>query len=621
MTPDMWITLGILVVAIVLFVTEWLRVDIVALSVVVLLMLVGPLTVPEALSGFSSTPVMTIASLFIVGGGVFHTGLAAMIGSRILKVAGGSELRLTVTIMIAAAIMSAFMSDTGVVAVMLPAIISLAASAKISPSKLLIPLAFGSLLGGTGTLIGTPPNIIVADVLRQQGLEPFQFFSFTPMGVLLFGAGLLFMVIVGRRLLPDHKPRHDVQPVETPDELVALYRLPDNLYRLRVRKLSPLVGQTLVASHLGQDYGVSVLEIQRLLEPGAVARLAELAMQQNALARIHPSQNPTLEADDILLVQGTATAVSQAAAFWNLSILPASPADRATLVSEEIGIAEVLLPPRSSLIGQTLVDMRFGSRYHLTVLDIRRPGSEHPLDLKQTPLSFGDTLLVQGEWKDILDLRRQRRDFIVVGEPEAMASAPYRRKAPVALAILLNMLVLMVSGVISVTAASMLAGLAMVLSGCLTMDEAYEAIDWKSLVLVAGMLPMSTALEKVGLVNIVALGLSETLGSISPQVMLAGFFLLTSGFTQVLSNTATAVLIAPIALATAQRLGVEPYAFLMAVAVAASMAFASPVASPVNTLVMGAGSYRFSDYIKIGIPMIILTMAVAVLALPVIWPF
>lgn len=623
MTPEMWIALSILVIAILFFVTEWLRVDIVAIGVVIALMLSGILTVNEAVSGFASTAVMTIAALFVVGGAVLQTGLAQMMGDRILKVAGKSEFRLTAVIMIAVAVMSSFMSDTGVVAVMLPAIISLAAVVKVPPSKLLIPVAVGSLLGGASTLIGTPPNIIVSDILLEHGLEPFSFFSFTPMGIILVTAGVLFMVFVGRYLLPSNTPHHDVQAVETPEELLALYRLPDNLFRLRVRRQSPLVGKTIVEARLGTRYPVTVIEIARLRQPQTVARLGEqrLVIQSDAYEHFHEVNNEILQPDDILLVQAAPSIITTAAAAWNLAVQPASPADQAALISDEVGIAEVVLPPRSSLIGKTLPDLRFGTVYRLTILEIRRPSVDQQLDLKNTPLAFGDTLLVQGEWKNIAILKRRRRDFIVIGEPDQAGGIAQRAKAPAALAILLGMLVLIVTGWLPVATASMLAALLMVLSGCLSMDEAYEAVNWKSIVLVAGMLPMATALEKVGLVNLAATGFVSTIGEFGPRFILAGLFLLTTVFTQVLSNTATAVLLAPVALVTAQRLDISPYAFLMAIAIAASTAFASPVASPVNTLVMGAGNYRFSDFAKVGIPLILVVMVISVLVTPLLWPF
>jgi di/tricarboxylate transporter len=621
-TLDAWAALGILAVAILLFVTEWLRVDIVALAVVVALVLARLLSTQEALSGFSSPAVITIAALFVVGGGVMQTGLAGLIGRRILTIAGTSQARLTVVIMGAVAMLSAFMSDTGTVAVLLPAIVSLAWSARISPSKLLIPLSFGALLGGATTLIGTPPNIMVSDLLREAGLSPFGFFDYTPIGLLLLVAGFGFMLLVGRHLLPDHKPAHNLQRVETPEELVALYRLPDNLFRMRVRPESGLAGQTIAASRLRQDFRVTVLEILRPAQPRPVVKLGDqrLVLQSDALDSILPAAETSVAVGDILVVQGNENDVAHAAASWNLGVQPAQADDERSLITDEIGIAEVLLPPRSSLVGKNLVEARFGTLYRLTVLGIHRPGVEGKLDLKEAALRFGDMLLVQGTWRNILALRRRRRDFVVMGEPEAMVGAPARRKAPVALLILIGMLALMVTDAIPVAAASLLAALLMVWTGCLTIDEAYEAVDWKSIMLIAGMVPMSLALQKAGLVGLVAEGLIGVLGNWGPLAVLTGLFLLTAAFTQVLSNTATTVLVAPIGLAAAQKLGVQPHALLMAVAVAASMAFASPVASPVNTLVMGAGDYRFGDYAKAGVPLIFIMLAVTVLFVPLLWP-
>jgi di/tricarboxylate transporter len=622
MTAEMWIALAILAVAILFFITEWLRVDVVAIGVMVALMLSGLLSAAEAISGFSNPAVLTIASLFIIGGAVLQTGLAGAIGQRILKVAGSHAGRLTIVIMATVALLSGFMSDTGTVAVLLPAIVSLGIGANISASRLLIPLSYGALLGGATTLIGTPPNIIVSDLLREQGLRPFGFFDYTPIGLVLLAAGIGFMLLVGRRILPDYQPKQDYQRVETPEELLDLYRLPDNLFRLRIRRGSELIDRTVAEANLRQVYGVTILDILRSTEPRQVAKFGEsrLVLQSAGMASVAPDPETTLETDDILIVQGSPNDISHAAAVVKLGVQPVEQADGTSLISNEVGVAEVLLPPRSSLVGKTLVETRFGTIYRLTVLGIHRPGVEGNLPLKETELRFGDSLLVQGPWQNILALRKSRRDFVVMGQPEEMIGAPTRGKAPLAMLILAGMLLVMVTNLLPLVTASMLAALAMILSGCLTIDDAYEAVDWKSIVLVAGMLPMAIALERVGLVNLVAQGLADTLGNLSPIAVLGGLFLLTSVFTQVLSNTATAVLVAPIALVSAQKLGVQPQAFLMSVAIAASMAFASPVASPVNTLVMGAGHYRFSDYIKIGVPLILLLMVISILLLPVLWP-
>jgi di/tricarboxylate transporter len=618
MTLEMWIVLAILFAAIVLFVTEWLRVDVVALGVVVALMLFGILSTSEALAGFSNTAVLTIASLFVIGGAILHTGLAGALGRRILSIAGNSELRLILVIMGTVALLSGFMSDTGTVAVLLPAIISLATNAKISPSKLLIPLSFGALLGGAMTLIGTPPNIIVSELLQENGYAPFSFFTFTPMGLILALVGISFTLTIGRKLLPAYQAKIETQEVETPKEIVELYRLPDNLLRLRVRRGSSLIGKTVFQSRLRSDFGINVLKIMRPPNLRTVPDLEKPKLKDTPLI---PTKELTIQLDDSLIIQGETNAATRAAAFFKLGVQPAKPKDHKALLNREVGIAELLLPPRSGLVGKRLTDIRFSTVYKLTVLAIQRPGVTQTLDLKTTKLLFGDILLVQGAWKDIHRLRDLRRDFVVLGQPETMIDRPPRSKARWASLILVGMLLLMIADILPVAQATMLAALLMVLSGCLTMDKAYSAIDWKSIVLIAGMLPMSTALSKVGLVDLVAQGLVDTLGAVGPWAIMAGLFLLTSLFTQLLSNTATTIVIAPIALLSAQTLGVQPHAFLMAVAIAASMAFASPVASPTNTLVMGAGNYRFGDYIKVGVPLILLTFIVSVLILPLLFPF
>ena len=625
MNIDMWITLILLVSAIALFVTEWLRVDIVAFGVVVALMITGILSTDEALAGFSNSAVLTIAALFIVGGATMQTGLAAQIGRSILKVGGTNPIRLNLVLMVSVAFMSSFLSDTGTVALLLPAALVLANDAKISPSKLLIPLSYGSLLGGAITLIGTTPNLIVSQMLAENGYQPFGFFAFTPLGLIMLVTGILFMVPFGRKLLPDRSSLIESQPVQNPSELLDLYRLPGNLYHVRVRRTSPLVGLPLANARFREVYDINVLDIRRPLVPLRDRSLGTILNGEwpdtVETTTIHPAPDTIIQVDDILIVQGGIRRVTRASNRLNLGVRPVGESEDNMLINKEIGIAEILLPPRSSVAGKSVVDLHFGSRNRLNVLGIQRPGSSEPMDIKNTKLRFGDILLVQGAWEDILALRKHSGSFVVLGQPEACMGAPRSAKANYALAVMAIMLLLMITNVVSVTTASLLAALLMVLTGCLTMDDAYRSIDWKSIILIAGMLPMSTALQKTGLIDLAANAFTEQLGTLGPLAVLAALFLVTSLFTQVLSNTATAVLIAPIALAAANTLGLEPQAFLMAVAVAASMAFASPVASPVNTLVMGAGSYRFSDYLKAGLPMIFLMLVVSILALPVLFPF
>ncbi|MFP4320812.1 MAG: SLC13 family permease [Anaerolineales bacterium] len=624
LAPEVW-TIAILVFAIVFFLTEWLRIDVVALIVVVALMLTNVLTPSEAIAGFSSTAVITIAALFIVGGAIFQTGLAAIIGERILRVAGRNEARLLIVLMVAVAALSGFMSNTGTVAVLLPAVLALAASAQINAARLMMPLAFASSLGGALTLIGTPPNIIVNNTLRDEGLPTFAFFDYTPVGILLLMSGIAFMFFFGRGLLPNAPPPKKDARLETPEELLDMYRLPDNIYRLRVRDASPIKGKTLDDVSLPERYNLLVLEILRPAEPMPLLRVGtqQLTLESSRVDPVHPRAETIVQHNDVLLVRGSEEDMGRAIADLTLALQPAQASDRDTIINQEGGIAEVLVTPRSEAVGKTLVDIRFGKRNRLTVLSIRKPGealdAQH--DIKNTRLESGDIMLVQGLWHDILALKDNVYDYVVLGQPERMMGAPHRNKAPLAALIMFGMVLLLVLDVMPTVQATLLAAVAMVLAGCLTMDEAYDAIDWKSLILIAGMLPMSTALVKVGLIDDLANGLTASVGELGPLAVLAALFGLTMVFTQVLSNTATAVIIAPLALVTARDLGVSAEPFLMGVAMAASMAFASPVASPVNTLVMGAGNYRFIDYVKVGVPLSSLMFAIAMLVIPLLFPF
>lgn len=622
MTLEMWLTIGILSAAILLFITEWLSVDLVALGVVISLSLTGILIPEEALIGFSSPIVITVAALFIVGGAVMETGLADTISQKIIQFAGKSSLRLLVLIMGTVALLSGFISDTGTVAVMAPAIISISRKKGINPSKLLIPLSFGALLGGATTLIGTPPNIVVNDLLHENGFSPFQFFDFTPIGLTLLISGVTFLALTSRWLLPDHKPSTELQRVDSPEELVKLYKLPEDLYRLRVRNQSPLVGKSLEEIGLRSRFDITVLEVLRPGESRSLSKGGEMriSLQSEGSTSIKPTPQTTFEANDILICQGKINDISHVAATMQLGVQPAEAEDQKALVNNEVGVAEVLLPPRSMLIGKTMVSSRFGSLYQLTVLGINRPGADKSLDLKSTKLQFGDTLFVQGAWKNIHALGEKRRDFVVIGQPESLKGTPPRSKMILSSLILVGMLILLVTSWLPLSTTALIAAFLMIITGCLDMKDAYNSVDWKSIILIAGMLPMTTALGKAGLVQLGTDWMASTLGGLGELPIMIALFLITSLFTQVISNTATTVLIAPIALSLALRLGYQPQAFLMLVALAASTAFASPVASPVNTLVMGSGNYRFSDYLKVGIPLILISMILTILLLPLLWP-
>jgi len=628
----MVITFIILAVTIVMFMASSLKPDIVAMLSVLALLVAGVITVNQALSGFSNSTVIMIAALFIVGEGLSRTGVTAWISVQLLRIAGNSQVRLLIVMMIGTAVLSAFMSNTGTVAALLPAIVAAAWSINSVPSKLLIPLAFAANMGGLLTLTGTPPNLVVSDTLAAAGLRPFGFFEFSLIGLPLLVVGIAYTVLVGQRMLP-HVTSGD-RPVDLASALGTMaqtYALPGELYRVRVRHGSPLAGKTLAQTNLRREYGISVIQVDH---PAMLQRLQSKEYRQRPikdyLTKLPPFTEPqlagpetTLETNDVLLVQGSPQAIEAGILRLNLALQPPddnAPALTDTLLSTEIGVAEVLLTPRSEYIGQTIESSRFAGKFGVQVLGLQGADTSRPLTT--TPLSFGNTLLVRGPWRAIANLANERRNFVVVGSPEEMA-----RQIPVlgypayvALFALAGMVALMVTGWTSSVIATVLAAMVMILGGCLTPAEAYRSINLGTVVLIAAMMPMSTALQATGGAQFLATGLVNTLGTMHPLVLMAGVFLLTAGFSQVISNTATVVLMAPVVLQTAQELQLSPHAMLMVVAVAASAAFLTPIATPVNTLVFHPGGYKFGDFIRQGLPMLIIFLTLCLAIIPLVWP-
>jgi di/tricarboxylate transporter len=603
MNGDMLFVFGLLLVTVLLFVSDRVRLDVVAVSVILVLMLSGLLTPGEALAGFGDPVVLLIAGLFVVGEGLYRTGIAFAVGEWLMQVAGTNELRLLVMLMLVVAGLSAFMSSTGAVAIFIPIVLGLAAKAGISPSRLLLPIALASLMGGMLTLIGTPPNLVVSVQLEREGLAPFGFFSFTPIGLLVLATGIGYMLVMGRHLLPagvrgskQPRARHSIW------DLAETYGIKGQLRRLRLAADSPLVGNSIEKAMLLSRYQAMVVGIER-----------------NGLLRPALS-NTQLESEDILLVVGSDSALIALRAAERLTEMPLEDY-HFKAVTKELGLVEVLLTPTSELIGHSLIEANFREHHDLIVLGIQRMGQPLEGNFADTSLAFGDSLLMAGGWRDISRLQEGHDDFLVLNLPKEIEEvAPTRAKAVHALVILAVMLVLMAFNLVPSVTAVLLAALAMVVTGCISMNNAYHSLNAQSLVLIAGMLPMATALEKTGGVTLIANGLITSLGDCGPFALMAGLFILTSVFSQFISNTATTVLVAPIAVAAAAGLGVSVYPILMTVAIAASAAFATPVASPVNTLVLGPGGYRFIDFVKVGVPLQILAMIVTLLAVPVLFP-
>ena len=603
MTSEIALMLAILGITILLFITDWLRVDLVALLVLLALVVTGLITPEEAFAGFSSPAVITVWAVFIVSGGLFYTGVANLLGDRLLKVGGTSQPRLIGLLMATVGLMSGVMNNVGAAAVLMPAAVSMARKVKINASRLLLPLAFGSLLGGMTTLIGTPPNILVSDALSLAGLEPFSLLDFLPVGLTALVVGIVYMVLFGRRLLPDQSPAERLAGADVPDaDLVDLYRLAERLFRARIPTGSPLIGSSLMECGLRQDFDLTVIGLERRGE-----------------THLAPAPDTVLRRGDVLLIEGMVDNLVWAEATGRLDVQPEIGVEDRDLQSEVVGIYEVLLAPRSRLVGTTLTDIQFREKYHLTVLAILRDGRPLRTGLAELPLRFGDTLLVQGPRHNIRILQREA-DFVVLGDVDAMP-AMRTGKAPLAVGFLVLMLVPVVAGWLPIAASALLAGVLMVITGCLTMDEAYQSIEWQAVFLVAGTLPLGIAMENTGTAQFLADLMVSAVGGLGPMALLAGFYILTNLLTQFMSNAASTVLIAPIAIQAAQQVGGNPYTLLMAVAVAASAGFLTPVAHQSNVLVMGPGGYRFGDYFKVGLPLDLLVFGVILVVLPIFWPW
>ncbi len=593
MNLDNWLVLIILLVSVVLFVSEKLRVDLVALLVLVSLVVSRLLTPDEAFTGFASPAVVTVWAVFIVSGGLTRSGIADMLARRMVKLAGNSEIRLMLAIMLMVGFMSAFMNNIGAVAILLPAVMGMARTTRIPPSKLLLPMAFASLLGGNLTLIGTPPNILATSILENRGLPPFGFFDFTPLGLVVLAAGIVYMLLFGRHLLPSNSHTQD---------LSKAYRLRGYISELRVLRNSPLVGKSVVETDFGGGHALHLLVVERGTEKELLAAVPDRVLQ----------------AGDLLIVEGDPQSILATSEEQGLELVPARKfAQLEQKTSGSFEIVEITLAPNSEFGARTLRQIHFRNRYGSTVMAIRRAGEAQVSRIADVPLNFGDALLVQGPQKKI-NLLRQDANFLVLDTPRPELRRT--RKAPLAVGILLGVLVVVATGWLHVSTAMLIGALLMVLSGTLTMDEAYQSIHWQSVFLIAGMLPLGLAMEQTGTAALLAGQINALLSGWGPLAVLVGMFALTALLTEVMSNAASTVLIVPIALDVAHGLGADPRAFVIAVVLAASTSFLMPIGHQVNVIVFGPGGYKFSDYAKVGVWLNLIILLIVAFILPLIWP-
>ena len=630
---SMTITLIILIITVAMFIWGRVRADIVALTALAALLVLGILTPAEALAGFSSPIVIMMIGLFVVGGAIMQTGLAKLTGNKLMALSRGNETVTFLLVMLVTSFIGAFVSNTGTVALMMPIIMSLAAGSGMQSSRFLMPLAFAGSLGGMLTLIGTPPNLVIDEVLTEAGFKPLAFFSFFPVGIIVIAIGIIVLMPLSKIFLSKKQNGKKKNNRKSLDDLVDEYQLLDNLHRYIVPskrtaaaidengQMMDIVGKTLKDLSIQKKYGVSIIEIRN-------EKKSRLGLVKDVNQNMAKSSS-TIAVHDTLYIMGDEEKIERFAQDYDLRKMKDVKID-----FYDLGLTEIVVMPTSNFAGLRIGDANLRKRFGINVLGVKRGGSssdgkvgkEYITDnLIATRLHVGDMLLVQGEWTNLAHLTADTTNWVVLDQPEKTADKVLLDyKAPVAAAIMLLMIVMMVFDFIPVApvTAVIIAGLLTVFAGCFrNVEAAYKTINWESIVLIAAMMPMSTALEKTGASALVSQGLVDSLGSMGPTALLAGIYFTTSLMTMFISNTATAVLMAPIALVAARQVGVSPYSFLFAVTLGASMCFASPFSTPPNALVMKAGGYTFMDYVKVGLPLQIIIGVVMTFVLPLLFPY
>ncbi len=593
-----WALVGIMAVALLAIGSGRVRADLVALLILVTLPMAGLVSFQEALSGFSRSAVITIIGLFMITQGLEDTGVVRAIAERLRRIGGGSETRLIVLFMAAGATLSLVMNNIAAGAVLLPAAVQVGRQAKVPPSKLLIPLSFGTLVGGMATYF-TTANIVLSSILRDQGQTRLNMMDFLPTGGVIVLLGLLFMALIGRRLLP---ARESVGQAATPYDLSLslydTYQLEERLWQVRVPAQSQLAGTPLRLSRIGQELGLTVIGIWR-----------------DRHMILNPDPAETIRSDDHLLVLGRAERVQQMER-WGVEIV--QPNNHLYARPDySIGLTEVLIPPRSAVVGKTLSDLRFRARYGLTAIALWREGRSFRTDVGKMPLEVGDALLMIGKPGSIGALARER-DFLIL-QSEEMQQPRLPHKARWALLITIGVLLLAILEILPTAETTLLGAVAMALTGCINLDEAYRAIEWRVVFLIAGMLPLSTAMIHTGLAVRLGSALVDALAPFGPLALVAGLFVLTMLITQAVGGQTAALMVGPVAVTSAVQLGVNPQATAVAVAIACSAAFLTPIAHPVNVLMMGPGGYTFGDFLKIGLGMTAVTFLGLLAGMHLFW--
>lgn len=604
MTYEIGFVLSLLFVALVLFVTEKLRMDLVALLVLAVLAVSGMVTTEQALEGFSNPAVVTVWAMFILSAGLSATGVADVIGRQVLRVAGDTEPRIIFTVMMASGVMSAFMNNVGVAALMLPVVMDIARRTGVSPSRLLMPMAYASLLGGLTTMIGTPPNLVASTALEQAGHAPFALFDFAPIGVPALIMGSLFVAFIGRHLLPKEVPEHFRESMQTAGSMLRFdYEMEKHQFQLLVADDSPLVGETLEKLGLGSILGLNVYAVKR--EGETLADIdGSFILRAGDMLFIHGGQSlgqGSRETDDLL--NGLQ------------SLEPCENVELGVMIEKEVGLAEVTLSPQSTLAGKKIAELNFRRRYGLQVQAIWRKGQVLSSGLRRETLEMGDAILLSGSTERIDDLIKDPDFLMLTHQKKSDSGVKSKSKAVVASCVMLGVVGLVLFGVLPIAVAAIAGVVVMVGMRCLHMDEAYRAIEWQSVFLIACMIPMGTAMQESGAAQWIAEGVAYAAEPFGAWGMVIGLYILTSVATTIVPTTALVLIMAPIAMGAAAKFNLPPHMIMMAVAMAASASFTSPISHPANVMVMGPGGYRFIDYVKMGV---LLAIIVMVTVLPMI---
>lgn len=608
--------LVILTITIVLFIWGKFPPDVVALLSLIALYMTGILTMTETLSGFSNATVIMIAALFIIGEGLSRTGWTALAGQRFVQWAGKSVPKLLVIVTLGASLLSGFVSNTGTVAALLPVTVTAAWNAGTLPSKLLMPVAFGSNTGGLLTLTGTPPNIIASNALVENNFEGFSFFEFSLIGVPLLVISILYFRYLGYRLLPNKKTGN--KPADIDQEMhkwIEGFSVGENLYRLRIRSMSPLINTKIADWGFEENHQVAVMRLKR--------RHPSPLQQKTPLYVELPDPDTDLRYHDIITVKGEPEAVDNLAVRYSLGVV-STPKEKDSLkeelINQEVGMAEMLITPKSVFVGRTINLGNYLEMFNVQLVAASR--NNRPLT-GRIKINAGDAFVIRGKWENIEALKSMYENIVITGSPESLSKnvATLNVRSYIALGTLILMIVLLVLKLLPGAIAALICAGIMMLSGCVPITKAYKGISWTSVVMIAGMIPMGLALQKTGIAELAATTLVDALGSIHPTALLAGIFLLTTAFSQTINNSATAVLMAPIAIIAATSLGVSPKPFLITVAISASTAFLTPVGTTTNAMVLSAGGYSFIDYVRVGGPLLFLFFLSTVALVPLIWKF